>query len=791
MRERPGFIIGFFLVSFSLLFLEILITRIFSYVLAANIAYLVISIALLGLGAGGVFDALRPVAEPGIPRRLALLCLFGSFSLVLVFIMISWIGFPTLIWTGISVLLYYPLVFIPFFFLGLVLASVFRVRIQRVGFIYGINMAASGLGCLAAIALLRPMGAESELLAGAGLIALAGAFFATGRARLIRASCLVMSLLFLLLSLQPDLVLSFKAAGMKPVEIYRHKWPDFKIDYSKWDPLGKVDVFSSEQNLLVFGDSSYKTKGMTIDGLANTPVIPWGQNLYTTPFFKGSFYGQGYIAGHHPEKVLIIGLGGGVDVQAALHFGAKEIIGVEVNRSVIDAIKGPLRDYLGDLYQQPQVTIVHADGRHFIARSSEKYDLIQFTGVDTSSELQWGLNLHAESYLYTHEAFVDYFRHLEPGGILAMTWFDFYPPRVMLRAAAIAATALADMGAEHPERHFIICQQSCFVCMLVRPLPFTDEEIKDYAAKLKATEFKDDIFYDFGHIKFKQDFSLYIRYAPGIEPPNAFTDLMQSFREGREDEFIRNYIYDISVTYDDQPFFWKYYSFQAKTKGVGLGLLLMILQLLQAAGFSLLFILYPLKILRSRDKINIPRSGMVAAYFVLLGLGYMFIEVCLMQRFAFYLGNPAYSIATILGGLLVSSGAGAAIFQKMTWSAKNMVVLAVVFIVLILTGCYLFIVPRFVYETMDLSLVARTLSTLVWVMPLGLLMGIPFPAGLRMVGASQEQAVPWGFGINAAASVVGTILCVFIAMEFNFTTVLATAAGLYLFAGLIIRVFPR
>ncbi len=791
MLKRWGTLCGFFLVSFSLLFLEILITRIFSFVLVMNIGYLVISIALLGLGAGGVYDSVRPAQEVNFQKRIGWSALLSSVSLLVVFYLVSLIGFPGSAVAVLALILYYPLVFIPFFFIGYILAITFRFRVEIIGTLYGVNMVASGLGCLAALALLRGLGAEKLLLFAAGLISFAGFLFVAGHSlKKLQTVCLCFFGVCIVLGLFSDSWLQFQPSMMKPLGYYRNIWSDYKVEFSRWDPLGRVDVISSKDNLLTFEDEQYLIKGMTIDGTANTPLIPWGSSLETTAFYRGGIHGQGYqlfsvTNGAYPKDVLCVGLGGGIDIQAALHFNAESITGVEVNKTVIDAVRFQFNEFLDGLYQKPGVEVVHADGRHFLARSEQQYDLIQFSGVDTASELSRGLNLHSESYLYTLEAFSDYYKHLKPKGVLSMFWFEMDPPRIMLRAVAIAGAALKQAGIEHPEKHIWVVQQNSIASILVSPTPFTDEEISGYIDLVEASKYKKEMIFDFYNIKQKLKAPIYFRYQPGNFGTDPFSQLMLASSSGREKEFIDNYVYDISVTTDNKPFFFKYYTWQARMKGIVIGFLLILAQLAQAIIFSLAFIIYPLWRYGKRSEVLIPKSAAVIGYFIMLGLGYILVEICLMQRFAFYLGNPSYSMALILSAMLISSGIGAAVYQAKLSTIKNLPSFAAISAALVLGFPFLFLLPGFVYSTLELSLNARTALTLIWVTPLGFLMGIPFPAGLHAIGRNYKSAVPWVFGINGAAGVVGSILTIIIAMEVGFNAVLVISAVLYLCAAVL------
>ncbi len=784
------FYAGLFVVSFALLYLEILINRVFSYVLWANLAYLVISIALLGLGAGAVWDAVvfKPAARP--EARLSRAGLASSLSLVAVFMIIGRIpmagGFSIVI---PLMVLYYILSFIPFFFMGLILATIFRVQVKQVGWIYGINMGASGLACLAALGSLRLMGAESGILLSAALLSLSAILFAPPEDRKVKWICGVLCFIWImLLALRPP-IFDFQSSGVKEIWFFKENWPDFRLEYQKWTPVGRVDVFSSKQSVLTIGDQVFPYKCITIDGAANTAMFQQEPDMEKTSFYEGTVYGQGYLLSHR-DRVLIIGAGGGTDVKTALHFKAKNIVAVEVNKESIRIVQELYHDYVGAIYDQPGVSIVHADGRSFLSRSREKYDLIQISAIDTFSAIHWGAYMHSENYIFTKEAFVDYFRHLSPEGVVAVFQYEPFPPRIALRTCSIALSALRELGAEHPENHFIVLRQGIWVVALIKKSPLGPEEIEAYLQRLDQSQIRKVINFKAGRFH-REKVNLRILYAPGHLKENLFSKFFQMASRNEEGEFIRSYDYDVSVSTDNSPFFHKYYTWQFRLGSAGsIGFYIMLVQLLQSLLLCLIFIYLPIRVFRRREVQPMRHHRMIAIYFLCLGLGYMFVEITLIQRLSLYLGHPMYSMALVLAALLISSGTGAALFQKSAFAEKNLVSLCALAILFFLSVFCLWLLPVFIEKTLFWPLGARFIASGLWVAPLGLAMGVPFPAGLRMLGRSQSHAVPWAFGINAAASVVGSILCVFLAMEVNFSAVLITAAGLYLLAGLFIRVFP-
>jgi hypothetical protein len=402
-------------------------------------------------------------------------------------------------------------------------------------------------------------------------------------------------------------------------------------------------------------------------------------------------------------------------------------------------------------------------------------------GVDTYSGLSTGAYAYAESYLYTRNAITDYLAVLNDRGIINFNRFFAEMPRENLRLFVNVMEALRELGAASPWDHVMIGDDRSWAMTLVKKSPFTDperERIKEY---------------------FLEHGTRLIYPAEG-DPrtqegaTKIFALFVESLKAGREKEFIDRYPFDISIVTDDKPFFYKHYKFSnlnpfRPTKDHDVGPVMLMTQLLilvQASLFILLFILLPLVVFRKQGIRQLPPGlqRRFILYFSCLGLGFMFIEIPMMQRFTLLLGSPIHSISVTLVALLIATGTGSLLLpslRKRFGSPRRLVLAATAGLVLytasLVLGAGLF--DRFMHH----GFLVRSAIVMASVFPLGILLGIYFPFGLELVGSRYEQTIPWAWGINSGFSVLGGISSIILAQLIGFNMILMLACLVYLVAG--------
>ncbi len=773
--------IGIFLISLATLALEILQVRVFSVMLWHHLSYMVITITLLGFSAAGAYVAIKGAGDDTQALNTAgWAALLSGITTVIGFAVVTRIPLDTYMEMGVVqlsfIFLYYAFLIVPYFFMGLTITILLTRFVKVVHRLYFWNLIGSALGCLLFLWLLLTFGGEGSILIVAAL-ASAAAIPLFPKKSLVGLA-VVVTVVLLVLSTQASTILTVRPAASKALGEFMANVPDLKIERSQWDPIARIDVSSSPSfgKIYRYHDAEVQ-KIFTIDGDAYTFVYRFDKPWPEVDLIGKTLYSSAYFFKEKP-KVAVIGLGGGTDIMTALHHEARDITGVEINQAMIDAANYAFQDYKYQPYQDPSVTIVHEEGRSYLRRVQEKYDIIQMSGVDTWSALATGAYVLSENYLYTREAFQEYYEHLNKDGILCMIRWIFSPPRECLRLVTIQSDILKENSFAAPWDHFLVLRQGTLASVVTKMSAFTRRDIQRLKRQLSD----------------KPD--LEILYAPGMAGDNMFYRYFAAMKENREQEFIAQYPFKLDPVYDDRPFFFEFYKWKDTFKTYfdqggylvaarPIGYIILLASLVQAVFFGLIFILFPLYKFKRRG-LSMVGSRHMIAYFAALGMGFMFVEVSLMQKFVLFLGHPTYSITVTLFTLLTFSGIGSFIAGRIVKDPRRLILRATQAIAAMVI-LYSFILTPTFNALLGLPLWGRTLAAVLVLAPLGILMGMPFPTGLSYVRRGAASFVPWAFGINGVASVAASVICIILALVFGFNIVLYLAAIIYFVGGLILH----
>jgi hypothetical protein len=765
---------GLALTSFAALLLELAFTRLFSVVLFYHFAFLAISIALLGLGAGGVCAYLLKIRLAAIGTRslAARLCLMNSIIVVGVLeivlhvpvaLEVSWANFGRL--TAL-----YLAAAVPFFFTGFLFALVFARETGRIPRLYGADLCGGALACLAVVPLLNWIGGPNVILFAGTTMAAAGTIWAEPRSLRRNAALLTLALLALIgANYSGRLIDVVYAKG-----IFRDS---SQVEFARWNALSRVEVDRRDQAKVVVIDADASTYIMNAD-VARWHQTEWESDLMSAPPALAN------VLRPHGE-FAIIGPGGGVDVLRAVANGSPSVTGIEINPIIATTImRQRYADYSQHLYQRPEVHIHVTDGRSFLRSSPQQFDVVQMTLVDTWASTAAGAFALSENNLYTVEAFREYFNHLKPDGMIAITRWEFRHPREALRVVAVAMEALHRLGVTNPAGNFIVASQGSLdedgipVVVLAKKTPFTSAEEDAITTHLDSYPQLEPL------------------YLPSDPAQNPFSDLIAS---NDPYAFARNYAYNTAPVTDNAPFF--FFTLKPgqvlREKGlrggidwkVNLGVLVLLLVLLISLVAVLAFLVLPLA-LRSRSP-RVSHSPVPLLYFVAVGLGYILVEIAFIQRFVLFLGHPTYALTVVIFLLMLSSGAGS-LFSRLWLPRTNLCWIPLVLVVVTLLAD-VFLLPTRLAAMVGLDFGYRLLVSGVLLVPLGFVMGMPFPTGLRALAvlpapefpAGQgdcDNAIEWAWAMNAAASVLGSVLAMVIAIQFGLTVTLACGAAAYLLA---------
>jgi spermidine synthase len=755
---------GIGLSSFSALLLELALTRLFSVVLFYHFAFLAISIALLGLGAGGVYAHLRQDALKSRPlRNVTVVCAALTAIVIPVALEIILHVPVSLDLTGgnfLRLTAIYACSAIPFFLTGVQFSVIFARESSHIPRLYGADLAGGALACLAVIPLLNWIGGPNAILFSA-LVAAIAAVVWSPRTKIRK--------LTLALSVAIATLIALNHSGRLMDVVWAKGIRQQKVEFSRWNAISRVEVDGTNDG----------GKVIIIDADANTFIMNadpqhWEGSDWQAHLMSSSAAVVNALRPH--GGYAIIGPGGGVDVLRAVANGSPSVTGIEINAIIANTImRDRYADFAYHLYQRPEVHLHVADGRSFIRNAAEKYDVVEMTLVDTWASTAAGAFALSENNLYTTQAFREYFEHLQPDGMVAVTRWEFQVPREALRVASVATEALHQLGVKDVYRHFMVVAQDELdedginVSVLAKKSEFTSEEehaVRQYVALHEP---------------------LQLLYTPSEHEDNAFSRLILS---NDPYAFSRSYPYNVTPVGDNAPFFF----FTLKPSRilhlggdnamdwkVNLGVAVLAMLLVISILAVLAFLVLPLLITRVASSRPVP----ALLYFVAIGLGYILVEVTFIQRFVLFLGHPTYALTVVIFLMLLSSGAGSVVSRKcLPESGQVWVPLPAIFAVLIIC---IGILPGFLEHFVGAALLPKLAISATLLVPLGFAMGMPFPTGLRALaenaeGSSQANSIEWAWAMNAASSVLGSVLAIVIAIQFGLNVTLACGAGAYALA---------
>ena len=770
---------GVFLVSFSLIAFEIALSRLLSVLLSYHYVFAVLAIALLGLGGGGIFLHLfhrsgcsekKPAGD--FPFWAAIFALTVSFSIILGLRLGA-------SFRALDNIFFYGLLFlIPFFFVGILLARVYREFPADSAKIYGFDLVGAACGSFGCLLLLDLLGVVSTIFL-IGVLSSAAALLLAGMQPPGKKKWIIPGFGFMMLAL----VFGVERGGFYQPGVPIGKNPEKEIHdvlygpsirgeivETRWSAFGRTDLvklrdYPEQMDIYLDGTAGSPMYRFTGDAGNPGPVI---ERLKTT--FPGYFPFLSLRDGER-DDALIIGPGGGRDVLLALMGGVKNITAVEVNGDLVDMVRR-YSLFNGGIYRDlKNVQVVVEEGRHFLKRSEAKYDLIMLSlpVTNTSRSLE-GFAL-TENFLFTTEAIADYWGHLsEEGRLLVVAHDDIEALRLLSLALAFFRTNGVDE--KQAMSHIYMVGSEDYLVFVLKKKPLDHQE----------TAFLYQAMHPLGY-------NPGISFFPGVRAPlnPALAALERGEKTAAElRALVKERGYDIDPVSDNNPFFYNFE--KGLPKSVSL--------ILWASSFLLLFIA-AVPFFMKRNCRTSPqgtrsyRTGLLfraVLLFSMLGVGFMVIEISLMQRFALFLGRPVFSLAALLFSLLAGAGMGGLWSKKLSMTRMTRgIALASLGVTVIVLG-YNLILPLIFDRLLGLSFVMRIAVAVVLVVPLGFFMGIPFPLGIQMLKEIQmEHLIPWMWGINGLGSVWGSTFAIAVSIRYGFMEALIAGAASYFVVFLFFR----
>jgi hypothetical protein len=774
-----------FLFSFTSLAFEIALTRLFSISLWYHFGFMVISIAMLGIGASGTVLSLFPKlknssSDKPISHTIGTYGLLLGATMALSYVISNTLPFDPvrLSWDRtqiLYILLYYLILSTPFFFFGLSISSAFSAISERAGLLYGADLLGAGTGSLGFLVLTTRISTEHAVLILSSM-ALAGAFITCkGRTRI--AAVLFLTVNAFLFSM-PDLITPRMSAYKGLQSALKYPGAVHLKTYS--DPFSRVDTFESPAVRfapglsLTYLDSLPKQIGLSIDGSDINAVTDAG-NTESLRFLSYLPSALPYVVARRDE-VLILEPKGGLHVVLARYYDAQNIYKVDSNPLVIKVIRDTLGGFSKGIYER---NTWDGLGRSWLRTKKPKFDLIDMPLMGASPSGSFGI---AEDYRFTVEAFKEYLGNLKETGILSIHLFILPPPRVELRLLSTLATSMEEMGIKEVDKRIISFRSWGTVSILARTVPFTPGEIET------VRQFSRQRRFDLIHLPGirEEETNNYVR-TPSNEYFLAFKQILDP--ETRK-SFEDNYLFDIRPVRDENPFFHYYLRIKNLEKIYHLmgrkwqyfieeGYLLPAV-FVQVVVLSILLISLP-AIAKLKAKVkgkNRPILNLSLFYFAFLGLGFMFVEIALIQKMILPLENPSYAIATVLSSILISSGIGSLLGDRFSL-LRSPRILPMISLLIVLWSVLL----PFISDTISLyPMPLRIACVFIILFPLCLLMGIPFPLGIRNLGTRAPDMIPWAWATNGCLSVLAPMVTIMLAMAVGFNAVLWIGAGAYVLA---------
>ena len=729
--------LGIFLVTLSGLMFEIGLTRIFSATIWYHYTFVAISVALLGWGLGGF--ALHLLRE-----RLAF-----TRERAAVFTLLYGLSIPLALWLIVRVpfhpdrlVFYFAVSLLPFFLAGMALSMLFAVERERAGQLYFADLAGASLGALAVTFLLSWLGGESAVLAVS--LAPLAASAAFSRRLLVPAALLALLVLAALALNQRQGLFNIRSAPTKG--LYRHMaaTPGAKIVLTGWNAYSRIDAAS--------GFAPPYLARLYIDSDAWTNILSWDGDVASLTGMRSWYRALPFKLAPERPKTLVIGPGGGSDVLVALGAGSEKVTAVEMNPLMLRFVRH-FGAQAGNIYDHPQVEAVLSEGRTFIRRTDRRFDVILMGFVDSwAAVASGGLSL-SENHLYTVEAFAAYQEHLSDDGLLVILRWPVDVPRLVSNAIALVGPTEAGKrvavlierrpgGREDPPQTIFIFKKR----------PFTDAETERMASWADA--------------------------QPVIVPGHHVDEPYASLFAGRTSfaDYVAQAAARVDPVFDDRPFFF------ARVKPWGLP------RNMREQFAIVLAVLVPLGLLvvifgKLRGEPTAPYAQSIV-YFASLGLGFIAVELALLQNLTLLLGHPIFTLSILLFTLLASGGLG-------SWASGRFRIGPVCLATASVAAVYALALPRAVPALLPLSLGVRIAIAILLVAPLGFVMGMPFPKGLQATGRGPFPAPPLYWGINGLFSVLGSMATMVTAVIFGFTWAMLGGAMFYLLAAVSSRALGR
>jgi hypothetical protein len=804
-KANPWFLLGVFLTCMCVLMLQIIDTRILSVISWYHLAFFSISMAMFGMTAGSLVIYFKAEWFPAERLLENLIWICSAFAIAIVLstlLLISTVliigGKPEFL---MMVLLWLKLIVIlatPYFFAGMAISLALTRSPWPVPLVYGVDLLGAATGCLVVLAVLTFVDSVSALFLVGMLGALASISFSIARrglpsfgepllpvARLrIFARPAILAMAFALLAFGNGAIQPYGlrlSIAKNQVESVAPGVLGTRVsEYLRWNSFSRVNITPSYLGSpAMWGPSSetphslIEQRDMEIDASAATAIYRFDGDFRTLDFLKYDVTNLAYYI-RHAGRAAVIGVGGGRDILSAHLFGFRDITGVELNPIFINLFSRVLRSYnhLADL---KGTRLVVDEGRSWFARSADHFDSIQMSLVDSWAATGAGAFSLSENGLYTTEGWRTFFDHLTPTGTFTVSrWYSPSNVNETGRMLSLAMTTLMDERVSNPRDHIFLAAVNNLATLIVARAPFTPAELTTLTTTANRLHF-----------------TILVSPQSTSKAP-VLSQIMAATTPQELNDAVERYPLDLSAPTDDRPFFFNQlrildpasFGLALTSAGVGRGNLLATITLAIVVTLSTILVLIT-TILPSLPSIRRVTSRVAAfgsVYFVLIGLGFMFVEIGLIQRISVYLGHPVYGMAIGLFGIVASTGLGSLSSYRLSLLIGLRLQLWAVTL-----GLYIILLPYWfpllINHFAAGSLGVRAVVSLIAIVPSGVLMGFGFPTGMQIVNAIDSRPTPWFWSVNGAAGVLASGIAVLVSIQAAINVTLWCGAACYLLLG--------
>jgi hypothetical protein len=752
---------GLILLSAGVLTFEITLTRLFAIQQFHHFAFVVVSLAVMGFAASGVILSLRTKPHP-----LHKISLGFSIAIAASYITINYLPFdsysigsdPKQIWI---LLLYFALTGTPFLFAGWTIGACLAESGTEAHQPYAANFIGSALGCLIAIASISILGGESTIILSIALGFMASAFFSGKRSSAIPFA--ITALILLLATILYGPTLQIQLSPYKSLAIAR-LFPDAKETLTLRSMSSRLDIIETN-SVHVFPGMSLNMVGVLpeqigffVDGSGPIPVTklapdsPTAQNV-------ASYLPSAIAHELRPAaNVLILNPGAGQEVLFALASGARNVTIPSDEPLILEALGGAYRDFSNNLLDDSRISISSRTSRGVLASSESSYDILLYALTDSFRPITSGAFSLSENYTLTVDSLSQALNRLNDDGILMLSRWLGTPPSESARTWAIAIAALRGNGISEPSDHLAAFRGMRTGTILASPKAFTHEELNTIRDFIEQNSYDPIHLPDLRSEELNQNNRL-----PVDNYFTLFRDLLQ-----KPETIIDSYDFNLRPPTDDNPFFYHFFRWRQTPDVIaelgvrwqpfgGSGYLVLLALLALMVVLAIPLSILPMLLLNRRGKANRP-GWVFTVYFGLLGVGYLLIEIPLIQKFTLLLDRPAFAFAIVLFAMLLTSGIGSLFSRRIP--------LRQVLLILVAYLCVLTLVsPTLVEIALPWGMFARALLTLLLIAPAGFMMGIPFAAGLRELEIRGVGLIPWAWAINGAISGISGVLAAMITLD--------------------------